>query len=62
MQIFDRDKSGTIDADELRQVLKSLGMQISAEEALGEAPPDGATTCEWASGDQIQVNQETTLS
>eukprot|EP00747_Dinoflagellata_sp_TGD_P110265 gnl/TRDRNA2_/TRDRNA2_170916_c0_seq1.p1 gnl/TRDRNA2_/TRDRNA2_170916_c0~~gnl/TRDRNA2_/TRDRNA2_170916_c0_seq1.p1 ORF type:complete len:181 (-),score=55.90 gnl/TRDRNA2_/TRDRNA2_170916_c0_seq1:212-754(-) len=43
-QMFDRDKSGTIDAIELQTVLKSLGFKITdleAEKMIKEADEDG---------------------
>eukprot|EP00931_Biecheleriopsis_adriatica_P109331 TRINITY_DN8358_c0_g2_i1.p1 TRINITY_DN8358_c0_g2~~TRINITY_DN8358_c0_g2_i1.p1 ORF type:complete len:187 (-),score=47.06 TRINITY_DN8358_c0_g2_i1:147-707(-) len=47
-KIFDKDKSGSIDAIELQDVLKKLGFDVSplqAEEMIQEADNDGSGEC-----------------
>lgn len=50
-RIFDKDGSGTINADELRQVMKALGEDLSSteiDEMIKEADKngDGSIDCE----------------
>mmetsp|Transcript_11994 Transcript_11994/g.21240 ORF Transcript_11994/g.21240 Transcript_11994/m.21240 type:complete len:172 (-) Transcript_11994:193-708(-) len=50
-KIFDKDKSGTIDAIELQEVLIKLGFDISAlqaEEMIRAADDDGSGECEYS--------------
>jgi Ca2+-binding EF-hand superfamily protein len=56
-QVFDRDGSGTISAEELRNVMKSLGEALSddeIDEMLKEADADGNGTIDcWCSSSSV---------
>ena len=59
-RVFDRDGSGTISADELRQVMKSLGENLTEDEIdemLKEADSngDGSIDCKWPYSDTAEV-------
>ncbi|KAF2729460.1 regulatory protein calmodulin [Polyplosphaeria fusca] len=59
-KVFDRDGSGTISADELRNVMKSLGEALSddeIDEMLKEADADGNGTIDYNEFVQIMTKK-----
>lgn len=59
-QVFDRDGSGTISADEMRQVMKNLGENLTDQEidemiAIADKDNNGTIDCESCSSLQFRL-------